>query len=148
MKSPQEACAVCGCPVHRSGEYATPTVNGRSHATAHHFVAERFFGRSANRRGTTREGIFKTCPWDYEGKSEVYCYECHEELLHNPVLLPDDIRSFAELVKRRGFNETQKPEDRVKIAGRIKLLHEVISIGLQALIKAKHCDQAQSIERE
>lgn len=135
MKDSKERCAVCGCEVHRSGEYATPTVRGRSHATAHHFVAERFFGRSTNRRGTRREGIFNTCPWGHESKSDVYCYECHEELLHNPVLLPDDVRAFAELVKRHGLDEVHKPEGRDKIAERIKLLHEVISVGLKVLLE-------------
>ena len=128
-----ESCAVCGCPVHRSGEYAKPTVQGRSHATAHHHVAERFFGRSATRRGATRERIFETCPWDSEGKASVFCFECHEELLHNPVLLPDDVARFAALVRAAGLAETEKPGDRTKLAGRIKLLHDVIDGGLRAL---------------
>ena len=82
-KSP-EACAICGCSVNRCGNYARSSVEGRSHASKHHFVAERFFGRSTNRRGTKRDGIFKTCPWGHEGECGVYCYECHEELLHKP----------------------------------------------------------------
>src|SRR4029453_19289921 len=54
-----EHSALCGCEVHRTPDtYARPSVAGRSHATEHHFVAERFFGRSANRRGTKAEGIF------------------------------------------------------------------------------------------
>jgi hypothetical protein len=53
------------------------------------------------------------------------------------VLLPDDIRSFARLVKRRGLDETQKPEGKGKIAERIILLHEVISVGLKVLLGAK-----------
>src|SRR5690348_3107690 len=68
-----ERCVLCGCRVHRRGVYATPTVEGRSHATSHHYVAERFFGRSAMRRGEQREGIFSACPWGIEGKSAVYC---------------------------------------------------------------------------
>lgn len=134
-----EHCAICNCPLHRrSGTYARPTVDGRSHATEHHFVAERFFGRSSNRRGTKTEGVFATCPWGVEGKSEVFCYECHEELLHNPVLLPQDIAAFAELVRRRKLSESEKRKSREKLAGRIRLLHEVISLGLAAaLAKAK-----------
>lgn len=77
-----ERCAICGCDLHRDGEYAKPTIKGRSHATRHHFVAERFFGRSANRRGTQRSPIFKKCPWGVEKQSAVFCYECHEELIH------------------------------------------------------------------
>ena len=129
-----ERCAVCGCSVHREGQYAQPSIKGRSHATKHHFIAERFFGRSANRRGTQREPIFLDDPWQAEGQSEVFCYECHEELIHNPVLLPDDIKAFAKLVQIRGLSEDQKNTDRTKIAGRIQLLHEVLSRGLKELL--------------
>jgi hypothetical protein len=133
MDDLKEACSLCGCKLNRSGEYAVPTLQGRSHATRHHFVPERFFGRSKNRSGTTREGIFAICPWGHEGKTAVYCYECHEELLHNPVLLPQDIATFAELVKRRGLAEESKPQTREKIGGRIKLLHEVLVAGLKVV---------------
>jgi len=129
-----EHCAICGCELHRTRDtYARPTIAGRSHATEHHFVAERFFGRSANRRGTKTDGIFTSCPWGHEGESAVFCYECHEELLHNPVLLPEDIARFAELVRTRGFSEDRKPADRSRIAGRVALLREVIARGLSIL---------------
>jgi hypothetical protein len=130
-----ERCSICGCLVHRNGEYAQLTIRGRSHATSHHCVAERFFGRSANRRGTQRERLFKECPWNLEGKSAVYCYECHEELLHNPVLTHDDVRHFAELVRLRDLHEDEKSEDRSKLAGRIKLFQEVIERGIERLLQ-------------
>src|SRR4051812_10815001 len=105
----KERCSICNCALHRmAGTYARPGAVGRSHATAHHFVAERFFGRSSNRRGTKTDGIFSTCPWGFEGDSAVFCYECHEELLHNPVLLPKDIDAFARLVRIRGLSEEIK----------------------------------------
>ncbi|MGD0294750.1 MAG: hypothetical protein ABSB30_12935 [Terracidiphilus sp.] len=129
-----EHCAICGCVLYRSkGTYARATTEGRRHATKHHFVAERFFGRSKNRQGTKTEGIFASCPWGLEGKYEVFCYECHEELLHNPVLLPADVTLFAELVQLRGLSETEKSGDRKKIVGRIALFHEVITRGLKIL---------------
>jgi len=75
-----ERCAICDCVLHRTaGTYARPTIEGRSHATKHHFVAERFFGRSSNRRGTVTDGVFTSCPWGHEGETAVFCYECHEE---------------------------------------------------------------------
>jgi len=129
---------MCGCQLHRTGAYATPTIAGRSHATKHHFVAERFFGRSSNRRGTKTEGLFASCPWGREGESDVFCYECHEELLHNPVLLPEDISAFAQLARMRGLSESTKTDDRSKIAGRVLLLHEVIARGLKSL-----CEEAE-----
>ena len=129
-----ETCGICGCTLHRTkNTYARPTVLGRSHATEHHYVAERFFGRSTNRRGTKTEGVFESCPWGHEGESVVFCYECHEELIHNPIFLPADIERFAALVKARGLFESAKPIDRAKIGGRIKLLHEVIEAGLAQL---------------
>ena len=129
-----EKCSICGCALHRGGEYATPTVEGRSHATEHHYVPERFFGRSRNRRGTQRDGIFEQCPWGAEGARGVFCYECHEELLHNPVFLPDDISNFALLVKLRGLSEQMKPADRARIGGRIELLHEIVASGIRKLL--------------
>jgi hypothetical protein len=132
----KEFCAICGCELHRVKDtYATPTVQGRSHASSHHFIAERFFGRSNNRRGTQRAGIFETCPWGYEGKQAVFCYECHEELLHNPVFLPEDVGRLSRLVTARGLSEAVKTESRSLLAGRIELLHEAISRGLQELEK-------------
>lgn len=129
-----ELCAICGCTLSRSGVYADETTEGRSYRSEHHLVAERFFGRSANRPGTRRNGVFSSCPWGMEGKSEVFCFECHEELLHNPVLLPDDLKKFAQLVSERGLSENIKGEDRTKAAGRIVLFHEIIARGLKDIL--------------
>jgi hypothetical protein len=106
---------------------------GRSHATKHHYVAERFFGRSGNRPGEIREPVFTVCPWGLEGETETFCYECHEELLHNPVFTLGDIVRFAQLVRAHGLDETEKTESREKLAGRIRLLHEVIDAGLRSI---------------
>ncbi|OGX16194.1 MAG: hypothetical protein A2166_06715 [Omnitrophica WOR_2 bacterium RBG_13_41_10] len=135
MSNKLEKCGICGCIVHRRGHYAEPTIEGRSHATRHHYVAERFFGRSKNRKNTQREGVFKKCPWNQEKQSTVFCYECHEELIHNPVFLPEDIKLFAELVESRNLNEHGKRKGKEKIAGRIQLLHEIIATGLKSLKK-------------
>lgn len=67
----------------------------------------------------------------------VFCYECHEELLHNPVFLPKDIERLARLCSERGYDEVVKLDDRDRLAGRIKLLHEVIDAGLSALEEAR-----------
>lgn len=136
MKKPEpETCRICGCRVHRRGGYAEPSVRGRSHATKHHYVAERFFGRSANRRGEARQPVFRECPWEVEGETDVYCYECHELLLHNPVLLPRDFVRLRRLVVSRGLAERTKPRNSTKLAGRIRLFHAVIEIGLKTLTR-------------
>ena len=134
-------CDLCGCKIHRDGDYAKPTIMGRSHATKHHYIPERFFGRSKNRPREQREPIFKVDPWGVEGQFGLFCYECHEELLHNPVFLEGDIQLFEILVQSRGLGETEKLENRERIAGRIKLLHEVVTAGLSALLPAEE-DQA------
>lgn len=130
-----EYCAICGCVLHRSGNYARPTVEGRSHASSHHLVPERFFGRSTNRRGEQRERLFEVSPWGHEGEKAVFCYDCHEELLHNPVILPRDLDALAELVRLRGLDEPVKSPSRDKLAGRIELLHEVLAAGLERLVE-------------
>jgi len=136
MKSPvSETCGICGCRLHRRGRYAEPSVRGRSHATKHHYVAERFFGRSANRRGEVREPVFRKCPWGFEGEAGVYCYDCHELLLHNPVLLPRDFERLRRLVVSRGLAERTKTRNLAKLAGRIRLFHEVIEAGLETLTR-------------
>jgi hypothetical protein len=128
-----ERCSLCNCKVHRRGEYAQQTSKGRSHATMHHFVPERFFGRSKNRAATVRSAIFISCPWGIERKKAVYCYERHAELFHKPVLLEEDINLFRNLVMTRGLAEQEKPENCEKVAGRIKLFHKVIACGLRQL---------------
>jgi hypothetical protein len=129
-----ENCAICGCLLHRTkNTYASPTIEGQSHASTHHNIAERFFGRSNNRKGTQREKIFKNYPWGHEQDTVVFCYDCHEELLHNPVLLPEDIKKFADIVRHKGLSEDKKTNSRKKIAERIKLFHEVIQRGLEEI---------------
>ena len=65
----------------------------------------------------------------------VFCYECHELLLHNPVLLPEGVRRFSALVRKRGLSEDEKRDDYVRIAGRIALFHDVIAHGLSSIEK-------------
>jgi hypothetical protein len=79
--------------------------------------------------------MFPSCPWGHEGESVVFCYECHEELIHNPVFLPEDIARFAALVRQRGLSEEIKTESRELIAGRVALFHEVIARGLASLLQ-------------
>lgn len=75
------------------------------------------------------------CPGDLEGKTVVLCYDCHEELIQNPVFLSKDIEKFKKLVKFRKLAENEKPEDKKKLAGRIELLNEVIEAGIEKLLK-------------
>ncbi len=134
-------CVICRCRIHRGGkDYGKPTLKERSHATTHHYVAKRFSSRS-NSKGKPREPIFnlKNYPpqWEKQEKDGQFCYECHEELLHNPVFLDTDISQFAKLVKLKNLNESEKPGNKDRIAGRIVLLHEVIEKGIKAILAEK-----------
>jgi hypothetical protein len=77
--------------------------------------------------------LFDACPWGLERQRDVYCYECHEVVLHNPVFTPADIAAFADLCRIRELNEPEKTESWGKLGGRVRLLHEVIVAGLAAL---------------
>lgn len=137
-KNERELCAICGCLLNRKkGVYAKPTVEGRSHATKHHCIAERFFGRSRNKKHTARPPIFKPGEWKHEGEAVVLCYDCHEELLHNPVLLPEELDMLAKLASMRGLSEDNRTDDRTKLGGRIKLLHEAVHLGLESLLRSE-----------
>ena len=130
----EERCGLCGCCVHRKGEYGKPTLKGRSHATSHHYVAERYFGRSGNRPGTEVERIFQKDPWGMEGKTGIFCYDCGEVLLHNPVLLPEDISKLSELYRLKNVNEGDKADNMLKYRERIKLFHEIMQKGLDMVL--------------
>jgi len=43
-----------------------------------------------------------------EKHAEVFWYECHEVLLHNPELLPEDVKRFSALVRKRGKQHSTK----------------------------------------
>ena len=129
-----EQCAICGCKLNHGLNYGKDTAEGRSHATEHHYVPKRFFGHPANQKRVERTPIFMKCLWKLKRKTEIFCYDCHEELLHNPVLLLQDISRFAELIRARDLNENNKTIRKDKLAGRIILLHEVIELGIDRLL--------------
>ena len=135
-------CAICGCELNRKSKvYGEDNQDGRSHASEHHYVAKRFFGHSKTSKGKLpRKPIFnsKNCPPQWEDKKVgILCYDCHEELLHNPVFLASDIKQFAKLVELMNLNENDKPKSKDKIKGRIVLLHEVIEKGIKAILRAE-----------
>ena len=61
----------------------------------------------------SESGFLRFALGDMKVSVQSYCYECHEELLHDPVLLPEDIRAFSELVKTPIFTKS-----RSRITGR------------------------------
>jgi hypothetical protein len=65
--------------------------------------------------------------------TKLFCYECHEELLHNPIFLLGDVQKFAQIVKLRDLDEDEKSDDRSKMAGRVRLFQEALALGLEKL---------------
>ena len=131
-KSVKENCAICGCNLIRGKNiYGTP--EGRSHATKHHFVAERFFGRSKNRKGILQSAIFTKCPWSLEKATELFCFDCHEVMLHNPVFTRENIQTLRQIIHKHNLNEDEKEKGYTKVKERIKLLQTVIEEGLKKL---------------
>ena len=126
-------CQICDCKIHNNGEYAKPTIRGRSHASRHHYIAERFYGRTKNKQKYKARPIFKDEFTEYEKKYGLFCYECHEELLHNPIVLPESINKLKKLIRKMGYHESSKGASRKKIAQRIKLFQEIISLGIDEL---------------
>ena len=47
-------------------------------------------------------------PVGQEKHAEVFWYECHEVLLHNPELLQEDVKRFSALVRKRGKQHSTK----------------------------------------
>ncbi len=70
-----------------------------------------------------------------ESQTVEFCYECHEELIHNPVILPKDILAFSQLVSANGLSETVKSSSRSLLAQRIILFQQIIHEGIAALSK-------------
>jgi len=85
-------------------------------------------------------GFLKNVLGALEGECDVFCYECHEILLHNPVFTRENILDFADLVNQKQLNEVQKTRSNEKLRGRVRLLHEVIELGLRALKGKSGCN--------
>jgi len=69
----------------------------------------------------------------------VFCYECQEILLHNPVFTRENILALADLVKQDHLDEPKKNRTNEKLGGRVRLLHEVIELGLRAVKDKSGC---------
>ena len=136
-----ERCAICNCILEiGKDEYGKHTLKGRRHASGHHYVAKRFFSSKDKKSGKKYKPIFTDSdfPWKIKPKETgTFCFECHEELLHNPVFLPEDIKRFSKLVNSKHYDEPDKTESREKLAKRIELLHDVFDKGIQALLDSK-----------
>ena len=60
------------------------------------------------------------------------------------MFLHTDVSRFAELVKLRKLSESEKTANRDKLAGRIRLLHEVLEVGIERLLEIERGGRPQS----
>ena len=95
--------------------YGTNTDEGMRHLSTHHRVAERLEKFLA--LDTTKE---KLCSGAGMDDKLVLCCFCHEELLHNPILLPG-----VETTLAKAFASKDRAE-------RLMVFAEIIRIGAEA----------------
>mgnify|MGYP001619825991 CR=1 FL=1 len=127
-------CGLCGCALLRMGKYGEDNALGRCFPSEHHLVAKRFYGKNKNKRSKILDDDdFKK----FSNEKIKLCYDCHEELLHNPVLSPDNMKGFKELVRKKHWDERNKKDGKEKIRGRIKLLQEIIDKGINIMLYGK-----------
>ena len=140
----KEKCEICGCQLtSKQDTYGQDTLAGRAHQTKHHNIAKRFYGQQNGRKP-----IFKKKDRTGNGWNVTRCcFECHEELLHNPILTSKNIKTLSTLVKKTGSGERRKPEDKKRIANRILLFHAVIDTGLEALNRKNKSSLMRAVAR-
>ena len=116
-KETKSQCMLCGI------EYATGVVyaseHGRRSRGRHHLFPRRF-----EKRGMSQEGLARKLDVETRDLGFVHlCYECHEELLHNPVLTIKMLDELSHLIKGKSL------EDKVVTLSRI------IELGIKGAMK-------------
>ena len=117
-KEAADHCMLCGIEF-TTGVYATE--NGRYNSSEHHLFPTRFKKYGISQRSLAKKLNVETQDFD----SVYLCYECHEELLHNPVFTTKMIKELGYLMLGRSL------EDKVIIISR------VIELGIKEAIKEK-----------
>jgi len=112
-------CMLCGIKFTTGDVYGTES--GRHHKSEHHLFPTRL-----EKYHISQEGLAKKLNVETRDFDSVYlCYECHEELLLNPVFTTEMIKGLSHLIKGKSL------EDKVVILSR------VIQLGIKEAIKEK-----------
>ena len=117
-KEATDHCMLCGIEF-TTGAYATE--NGRYNRSEHHLFPARFKKYHISQRSLAKKLNIESQDFD----SVHLCYECHEELLHNPVFATKMIKELSQLMRGRSL------EDKVIILSR------VIELGIREAIKGR-----------
>ena len=118
-KESSNHCMLCGTKFSTKGVYATK--NGQYNRSEHHLFPARFKKYHISQRSLAKKLNVESRDFD----SVHLCYECHEELLHNPVFTTKMIKELSHLMRGKSL------EDKV-----ITLFH-VIELGIREAIKEK-----------
>jgi len=110
---------LCGIEVTTSGVYATE--NGQHYRSKHHLVPNRFNKYRISQRSLAKKLNVETGDFI----SILLCYECHEELLHNPVFTTKMIKELSHLMRGKSLED------------KVITLSRVIELGIREAIKEK-----------
>ena len=112
-KETKSRCMLCGIEYSTGAVYATE--HGRHSRGRHHLFPRRF-----EKYDMSQEGFAKKLDVETRDLGFVHlCYECHEELLHNPVLTAKMLDELSHLMRGKNF------EDKVII------LSHIIELGIK-----------------
>lgn len=108
------ACQLCKTPL-KEGNLGNiyGTGEGLNHLSRHHLFPKRF------KKYYTNDEIQKIFHIDNPSSFRVFCYECHEEILHNIVLNDSMVAGLSTLLD--GKDKKTK----------IKIIHEIIKKGIE-----------------
>ena len=118
-KEATDRCVLCGIKFTTGGVYATES--GRHNRSEHHLFPARFEKFGISQRSLAKKLNVETQDFD----SVHLCYECHEELLHNPVFTTKMIKGLSHLMKGKSFED------------KVITLSRVIELGIEEAIKEK-----------
>ncbi len=117
-KEAAEHCMLCGIEF-TTGAYATE--NGQYNRSEHHLFPTRFEKYYISQRSLAKKINVESQDFD----SVHLCYECHEELLHNPVFTTKMIKELNHLMRGKSLED------------KVITLSRVIELGIREAIKEK-----------
>jgi len=118
-KEAADHCMLCGIEYPTGVVYASE--HGRRSRGRHHLFPRRF-----EKRGISQEKLAKKLDVETRDLGFVHlCYECHEELLHNPVFTTKMIKELSHLMRGKSLED------------KVITLSCVIELGIRGAIKEK-----------
>ncbi|HEY9205431.1 MAG TPA: hypothetical protein VIO58_05870 [Candidatus Methanoperedens sp.] len=111
-------CQLCKTPLKEGNlGYAYGTSEGLTHLSRHHIFPKRL------KKYFTNDEIQKIFHIDNPSSSMVFCYECHEEILHNIILNDSMVAMLSTLLDRKDKKT------------KIKIIHEILKKGIEEYSK-------------